>query len=79
MAKPTFILITFLPGQRGKAKASTPQTFRDEGKALAAADRIALRVQGVIVLEQTDDEFAEPRLVKAIGAVPEEMLDSLAA
>ena len=79
MAKPTFILIAFVPGPRGKPKAGTPQTFRDEAKAIAAADRTALRVQGVVVLEQMEDEFAEPRLVKAIGRVPEEMLESLAA
>ncbi len=80
MGKPTFLLITFTAGARGKAKAGTPQSFRDEGKAISAADRVLPSVQGAIVIETiVDDEFAEPRLVKSFGVVPEAMLESLAA
>jgi hypothetical protein len=80
MGTPTFILIPFKAGARGKAKAGTPQTFRDEGKAVTAADRLLPRVQGAVVIETiAGDEFAEPRLVKTFGSVPEAMLESPSA
>ena len=61
----------------------TPQRAKDQTKAVAAAERMADQVAGVVVLEEQSDPeqdiFAEPRLVRVIGRVPDEMIESLAA
>ena len=76
---PTFIVVGFLPGVRGQLKAGSPQQFKAAEKALAAADRLLGRYARAAVLEQLPDEFAEPRLVKAVGELPAGFEESLAA
>ena len=80
----TYIILPFVVAKRGgKLVPGTPQRAKDKGKAVAAAERMAGQYAGIVVLEeQADPEqdiFAEPRLVRAIGRVPEEMIESLAA
>ena len=48
-------------------------------KANAAAARLGNRCVGAAVLEQLSDEFAEPKLVKAVGELPAGCVESLAA
>lgn len=80
----TYIILRFVVAKRGgKLLPGTPQRAKDEGKAVAAAERMAGQYAGIVVLEEKADPeqdfFREPRLVRAIGRVPEEMIESLAA
>ena len=80
----TYIILPFVVAKRGdKLVAGTPQKAKDKAKAVVAAERMAGQVAGVVVLEERSDPeqdiFAEPRLVRAIGRVPDEMVESLAA
>ncbi len=76
---PTFIVIGFSRGARGQLKADPPQQFKVVAKAEGAADRLLTRCVRAAVLEQLLDEFAEPKLVKAIGELPAGFEESLAA
>ena len=61
----------------------TPQRAKEAGKALAAAERMAGQFAGLVVLEEDSDPeqdiYAEPKLLRAIGQVPPEMIEALAA
>ncbi len=78
MAEPIFIVVPFVADGTSLHPVS-PVRSRFEGYARAVAEQAALTYAGVAVIEQPPDEFAEPRLVEAIGRVPATMLDSLAA
>ena len=84
MAVIAYIILPFVVSKRGgKLVPGTPQRAKDQAKAVAAAERMADQVAGVVVLEEQSDPeqdiFAEPRLVRVIGRVPDEMIESLAA
>ena len=84
MAVIAYIILPFVVSKRGgKLVPGTPQRAKDQTKAVAAAERMADQVAGVVVLEEQSDPeqdiFAEPRLVRVIGRVPDEMIESLAA
>ena len=84
MAITTYIILPFLVAKRGgKLVPGTPQKAKDQGKAVAAAERMAGQYAGIVVLEEQSDPeqdiYAEPRLVRAIGQVPDEMIETLAA
>ena len=79
MGTSTFILIPFVNGARGQLKPGTTQSFKTLDRAAAAAERSADRFIGVAVLEQLPDEFAEPKLVKALGRLPAGFEEGLAA
>ena len=80
----TYIILPFVVAKRGdKLVPGTPQRAKDQAKAVVAAERMAGQVAGLVVLEEQSDPeqdiFAEPRLVRVIGRVPDEMVESLAA
>ena len=84
MATTTYTILPFMVAKRGgKLVPGTPQRAKNQGKAVAAAERMAGQVAGVVVPEEQSDSeqdvFAEPRLVRAIGQMPDEMIESLAA
>ncbi len=84
MAVVAYIILPFVVAKRGgKLVPGTPQRAKDQAKAVAAAERMAGQYAGVVVLEEQSDPeqdiFAEPRLVRVIGRVPDEMIESLAA
>ena len=79
-----YIILPFTVAKRGgKLVAGTPQKMKDGARALAAAERMAGQYAGVAVLEERADPdqdiYAEPRLLRAIGDVPPEMVEALAA
>ncbi len=84
MTVTSYIILPFVVAKRGgKLVPGTPQKAKDQAKAVAAAERMAGQYAGVVVLEEQSDPeqdiYAEPRLVRAIGNVPEEMIKALAA
>ena len=84
MAVVAYIILPFVISKRGgKLVPGAPQRAKDQAKAVAAAERMTDQVAGVVVLEEQSDPeqdiFAEPRLVRVIGRVPDEMIESLAA
>ena len=84
MAITTYIILPFGIAKRGgKLVPGTPLKAKDLAKAVAAAERMAGQYAGVVVLEEQSDPeqdiYAEPRLVRAIGRVPDEMIETLAA
>ena len=79
MAASTFIVVPFEPGAGTSLHPAPPVRVRMEASARAVAEQVAPVYAGVAVIEQPPNEFAEPRLVKAIGRVPKAMLKSLAA
>lgn len=79
MAEPTFIVVPFVAGRGASLHPGSPVRVRIEAYARAIAKQAAPVYAGIAVIEQPPDEFAEPRLVKTIGRVPEAMLESLAA
>ncbi len=78
-ATSAFIVISFSQGPRGQLKTGPKQEFKLLDKAVAMAERLMGRFLGVAVLEQLPDEFAEPKLVKALGRLPAGFEESLAA
>ena len=76
---PIFIVVGFVRSACGQLKAGSPQQFRAQEKAIAAADHLLGRHAGAVVPEQSADEFGEPRLVKALGDLPAGFEESLAA
>ena len=60
-----------------------PQKAKDATRAIAAAERMAGQYAGLVLLEERSDPeqdiYAEPRLLRAIGNVPDEMVAALAA
>ena len=79
MAGATFIVVPFEAGEGTSLHPASPMRVRMEAYARAVAEQVAPVYAGVAVIEQPPNEFAEPRLVKAIGRVPKAMLKSLAA
>jgi len=79
MSELTFIVVPFVAGGGTSLHPGSPICVRIEAYARAVAEQAAPVYAGVAVIEQPPDEFAEPRLVKTIGRVPEAMLKSLAA
>ena len=80
----TYIILPFVIGKRGgKLVPGTPQKAKDAVRAVAAAERMAGQYAGLVVLEESSDPeqdiYAEPRLLRAIGSVPDEMIEALAA
>ena len=79
-----YIILPFVVAKRGNKLVPCPQQkAKDATRAIAAAERMAGQYAGVVVLEEESDPeqdiFAEPRLLRAIGNVPAEMIESLAA
>jgi hypothetical protein len=79
-----YIILPFVVAKRGgKLVPCPPQRAKDVTKAIAAAERMAGQYAGIVVLEETSDPdqdiYAEPRLIRAIGSVPEEIIAALAA
>lgn len=78
-----YIILPFLLDKRGKLKPGTAQKAKDCAKAISAAERMAGQYAGIVVLEEQcdpeQDIFAEPKLIRAIGRVPDEMIEQLAA
>ena len=79
-----YIILPFVVAKRGGKLVPCPaQKAKDAIKAVAAAERMAGQYAGVVVLEEIcdpeQDIYAEPRLIRVIGSVPDEMLESLAA
>ena len=80
----SYIILPFVVAKRGgKLVPSTPQKAKDAAKALAAAERMTGQYAGLVVLEEQSDPeqdiYAEPKLLRAIGQVPPEMIEVLAA
>lgn len=79
-----FIILPFVVAKRGgKLTACPRQEAKSAEKAIAAAERMAGQVAGVAVLEErfdaAEDIYEEPRLLRAMGEVPAEMIEALAA
>ena len=79
-----YIILPFVVAKRGgRLVPGIPQKAKDATRAIAAAERMAGRYAGLVVLEESSDPerdiYAEPRLLRAIGNVPAEMIESLAA
>jgi hypothetical protein len=79
-----YIILPFIVAKSGgRLVPCPPQRAKDATKAIAAAERMAGQYAGIVVLEETSDPdqdiYAEPRLIRAIGNVPEEMIAALAA
>ena len=79
-----YIILPFVVAKRGgKLVPCPPQRAKDALKAIAAAERMAGQYAGVVVLEEQSDPeqdiYAEPRLIRSIGSVPDEMIEALAA
>ncbi len=79
-----YIILPFVVAKRGnKLVPCPPQKAKDAARAIAAAERMAGQYAGIVVLEEESDPeqdiYAEPRLLRAIGNVPGEMLEALAA
>ena len=75
----TYIILPLVVAERGgKLVPCSPQKAKDEGRAIAAAERMAGQYAGLVVLEERSDPeqdiYAEPRLLRAIGNVPDEMV-----
>ena len=84
MPNVAYIILPFTIAKRGgKLVAGTRQQAKDQSKAIRAAERMAGQYAGVAVLEERSDPeqdiYAEPRLVRVIGRVPDELVDALAA
>lgn len=81
MTTTSYIVVPFKVGARGKLTPGEPQHAKDQFRAVRAADRIAPRSAGVVVLEQQADAktdfFAEPRLVYRTGEIPAELVEQL--
>lgn len=79
----TYLIVPFLPGARGALHPGTPRRTQVRGEAIATADSLAPFYAGVIVLRDRADPvagvFLEPVIVCAIGDVPGELLQDLAA
>ena len=80
----SYIILPFVVAKRGgKLVPCTPQKAKDAARAIAAAERMAGQYAGVVVLEECSDPeqdiYAEPRLLRAVGNVPDEMIQALAA
>ena len=80
----TYIILPFTIAKRGgKLEARPRQEAKTAERAIAAAERIAGQVVGVVVLEETSDPaqdiYAEPKLLHVIGRVPDELTASPAA
>ena len=80
----TYIILPFVVAKRGgKLVPCPPQKAKDATRAIAAAERMAGQYAGIVVLEECSDPeqdiYAEPRLLRSIGTVPAEMVESLAA
>ncbi len=79
-----YLILPFVVAKRGgKLVPGTPQKAKDAVRALAAAERMTGQYAGLVVLEEQSDPeqdiYAEPRLLRAIGQVPSEMIEALAA
>ncbi len=79
-----FIILPFVVAKRGGKLVPCPaQKAKDASRAIAAAERMAGQYAGIVVLEEYSDPeqdiYAEPKLLRAIGRFPEEMIESLAA
>ena len=79
-----YIILPFVNAKRGnKLVPGTPQRAKDSAKAVAAAERMAGQYVGIVVLEeQADPEqdiYGEPRLIRIIGRIPDEMAEALVA
>ena len=79
-----YIILPFVVAKRGgKLVPCPPQKAKDATRAIAAAERMAGQYAGLVVLEESSDPeqdiYAEPRLLRSIGNVPAEMIESLAA
>ena len=79
-----YIILPFVVAKRGGKLVPCPtQRAKDASKAIAAAERMAGHYAGIVVLEEMSDPeqdiYAEPRLIRAIGNVPDEMIAALAA
>ena len=80
----TYIILPFVVAKRGNKLVPCPaQKAKDATRAIAAAERMAEQYAGIVVLEEQSDPeqdiYAEPRLLRAIGNVPADMLENLAA
>ena len=78
-ATSTFIVIGFSTGARGQLRAAQPKQFKMLDRAIWAAEKAIGRYIGAAVVEQLPDEYAEPKLVKALGRLPAGFEESLAA
>ena len=78
-----YIILPFVNAKRGnKLVPGTPQRAKDSAKAVAAAERMAGQYVGIVVLEEQSDPehlYGEPRLIRVIGRIPDEMAEALAA
>jgi hypothetical protein len=79
MSEATFVVIPFIAGRGASLFPASPLRIRTEAYARAVAEEAAPIYAGVAVIEQPSDEFEEPKLIKAIGRIPDMMLDCLAA
>ena len=80
----SYIILPFTVAKRGgKLVPGTPQKGKDAAKAINAAERMAGQYAGIAVLEEESDPeqdiYAEPKLLRAIGSIPPEMVEALAA
>ena len=75
----TYIVVPFSPDGLGTLRPGRPQALADCEMAIETARHLLHFDAGVIVLEQAGDEFTEPKLVTAIGRVPEDLVAQLAA
>ncbi len=77
----SFIIVPFSTAARGKLTPGIPQTLKDRDRAIRVAEVLALKAEGVIVLEQEADTaadfYAEPKLVLHRGRVPDCLLEQL--
>ena len=78
---PTYLVIPFARGTRGKPTAGPAQQFKIRDKAMRAGERAATGKLGALVLEApvSDDEYAPPILVARLGDVPDEAVEALLA
>jgi hypothetical protein len=71
MSQTSFIMVPFLKGGDARLHPGVPQRFDVEASARAVAASAAPLYAGVAVLEERDATGAEPRLVQALGRVPD--------
>ena len=79
----TYIVVPFLTGAGGALLPGNPRRTIARGTAIAMADGLAPFYAGVIVLRDRNDAaagvFLEPLLICAIGDVPPDLFQQLAA
>ncbi len=77
----SYIVVPFSAGRHGDLVPGRTQNLIDRNQAVLAAGKMSRYRAGVLVLEQMADlegrRWPEPKLVAALGRVPQDVLDAL--